>query len=99
MSGECDDCGEHCLDCKCESMLKKDQIEMLEEAIYSIQKKIANPDFEKYVERLNHVDSKINQLFEKLEDNCRRLNNMMLEFKGAISMSRSRLSKNIDKET
>jgi septation ring formation regulator EzrA len=98
MSGECDDCGEHCLDCKCEEMHQKDQIEILEDAVYSIQRKLSDPNFDKYNTALGQIDSKINLLFEKLEDNARRLNSMMLEMKGIIAMSRGGISKNMNKE-
>ena len=63
-----------------------------EDFLWKIQGKLKVPRLAKLLSGLENIDSNQNELFEKINDNAKRLNDMMLEFKGWISMSRAALN-------
>lgn len=68
---------------------KEEAKEMFPESIEHVR-----IDLHDEIEKINYLISKVEQLNEKCEDNMKRLNSMMLELKGIISMVRPMAKKN-----
>ncbi len=85
MSGECDDCNEHCLDCECEE--KESSLDEIIEKLDALQNDVdkimglVNEDtFEKKIKTLNDLN-------EKVTDNMNRLNEMLKKLKGVVAVA------------
>lgn len=92
MSGECDNCNEHCLDCECEEEIPTLQdiaamLNRLQFAVEEIREKVSTEEYQRKVKTVNTMIKTLNDLDEKVTDNMNRLNQMLLKLKGTVALA------------
>jgi hypothetical protein len=92
---EYEKCGEDCINCDCKISMAH-QIEELQEdiitaatRIHQIEKQISLPGFENILTRVDNLGKGYQDALNKLQDNTNRVNQMLLELKGIVAMTRS----------
>lgn len=101
MSGECDNCGNHCLDCNCQEGsddLESSILDQILSSIRSLERRFL--ELESFV-RTDAILLRFRKLIDALEqkehttkDNARRLDEAIKELRGLTAMIRPGAAKN-----